>query len=49
MSESKEKEYLALKWSHMVVVVIGFGDYKPKEVVKEKLNVEQEPMVKKTQ
>jgi len=24
----------------MVVVVIGFGDYKPKEVVEEKLTVE---------
>jgi len=33
----------------MVVVVIGFNDYKPEEVVEEKLTVEQEPMVKKTQ
>jgi len=33
----------------MVVVVIGFGDYKAEEVVEEKLTVEQEPMVKKTQ
>ena len=48
MSEPEETEQLALEWSHMVVVVIGFGDYKPEEVV-EKPTVEQELMVKKTQ
>ena len=40
---------MALEWSHTVVVVISFGDYKLEEVVEEKLTVEQEPMVKKTQ
>jgi len=33
----------------MVVVVIDYGDYKPKEVVEEQVTVEQEPRVKKTQ
>jgi len=33
----------------MVVVVIGFSNYIPEVVVEEKLTVEQEPMVKKTQ
>jgi len=33
----------------MVVVVINFGDYKPEEVEEEKLTVEQESRVKKTQ
>jgi len=32
-----------------VVVVTGFGNYKPEEVVEDKLTMEQEPMVKKTQ
>jgi len=40
---------LALEWSHMVVVVIDYGDYKPEEVVEEQVTVEQEPRVKKTQ
>ena len=48
MSELEETEQLALEWSHMVVVMIGFDDYKPEEVV-EKRTVEQEPMMKKTQ
>ena len=48
MSKPEETEQLALEWSHMVVVVIGFGDYKPEQVV-EKRTVEQEPMVTKTQ
>ena len=33
----------------MVVVMIGFGNYKPEEVVEEKLTVELGPRVKKTQ
>jgi len=38
----------------MVVVVIGYGNYKPEEVVEEQftveqVTVEQEPRVKKTQ
>ena len=32
-----------------MVVLINFGDYKPEKVVEEKLTVEQESMVKKTQ
>ena len=47
--EPEETKQLALEWSHIVVVVIGFGNYKPKEVVEEKLTVEDELMVKKTQ
>ena len=49
VSAPEETEQQALEWSHMMVVVIGFGDYKPEEVVEEKLTVEQGLRVKKTQ
>ena len=45
-SEPEETKQLALEWSHMVVVVIDYGDYKPEEVEEEQVTVEQEPRVK---